>query len=178
MFLSKHKDCLNTLIIGLIALFLALPDSAFAQRRAPEGNILQIGVDAVPGYGLNPGVVSLRSVYTREVVLVSNLRSVVLDQDEKARVALLAGVSLRVFGLERLIGYAGYRGFDLDIGLRTGPGLTFSTRDTRVDKNRRFVLLVVPYTRFSSALKNGRAVYVEAGTVNPYLRAGIWLPLR
>ena len=163
--------------ILLLLLFL-LPSSALvARQQAPEGEYVQVGAAISPGYGISAGILSVHSIYTREIQIISDLKPVFIDRGEQARVAALAGVSLRLLGVERLIGYGGYRGFDVDIGLRTGPGLSFSTRDTRVDKNRRFVLLVEPYVRFSHALSNTGALIVEAGTASPYFRLGVWIPL-
>ncbi|MBT3448274.1 MAG: hypothetical protein HOB33_10095 [Bacteroidetes Order II. Incertae sedis bacterium] len=162
----------------LLLILFFLPSSAlFARQQAPRGEYVQVGAAISPGYGLSVGMLSVQSIYTREIQIISDLKPLFIDRGDQARVAALAGVSLRLLGVERLVGYGGYRGFDVDIGLRTGPGLSFSTRDTRVDKNKRFVLLVEPYVRFSHALKNSSALVLEAGTASPYFRLAVWIPL-
>ena len=159
-------------MVVLFIVFGALPVTA--QRSEPEGRYFQTGITLSPGYGINLGALSAHTIYTSEFQLVSDLRSIIQERDERARVAALMGVSLRVFGIERLVGYSGYRGYDFDVGLRTGPGLSFSTRDTRISKNKRFVLLVEPFVRFTTARKNGSVFFVEGGTVAPYVRMGLW----
>ena len=177
LFLQNRKDCPKMLRILLVLLFFLSAAPVFARQQAPEGDYLQVGTAFSPGYGVSAGLLSVRSIYTRELQIVSDLRPLFLDRNEQARVAALAGVSLRVLGIERLVGYGGYRGYDIDVGIRTGPGLSFSTRDTRVDKNRRFVLLVEPYARFSSLIRGTTALVVEAGTASPYFRVGFWISL-
>lgn len=126
------------------------------------------------GIGATVGMVDARTLYTREVHVLSDLEPILRKSREQGRVALLLGVGLRLYGFERLIGGAGYRGFDLDVGLRVGPGLSFSTRDTRIARNRRFVLLLEPNLRLSGAIHPNRALFVEGGTTRPYVRFGLW----
>lgn len=177
------KDWPNTLdavcarLIVTAACCLAVaggPSDASAQSVAPSGTHLQAGATVFGGIGVTAGMVDARTLYTREVHLVSDLEPILRKSREQGRVALLLGVGLRLYGFERLIGGAGYRGFDLDIGLRVGPGLSFSTRDSRIARNRRFVLLVEPNVRLSGAIHPSRALFVEAGTTRPYVRFGLW----
>ncbi len=195
MFLLFDKDSLKTTavdragglktwlktVLGLgltwglsLCLALGVP-TASAQRTEPMGGYIQLGMAAVPGLGLNVGSVSARTLYTRELHLLSNIEPAFRSTEDQIKVAALIGVSFRVFGIERLIGNAGYRGFDIDIGLRAGPGLSFSTRDSKVDRNRRFVLLVDPIIRISRASKSA-IVFAEAGGATPSLRMGVWIP--
>ena len=145
-----------------------------AQAFAPSGQHVQVGVAVAGGIGATVGVADARTVYVREAHIVSDLEPVFRSSDEQARVAVLIGMSLRLLGFERLIGDVAYRGYDLDVGLRLGPGLSFSTRDSRIDRNRRFVLLVGPVVRLSRATSASRALYIEAGTIRPGVRIGLW----
>ena len=147
---------------------------AAGQAIAPFGTHIQAGATVFGGIGASAGVVDARTLYTREVHLVSDLEPVFSKSEEQGRVALLLGVGLRLYGFERLIGGVGYRGFDLDVGLRVGPGLSFSTRDSRIARNRRFVLLLEPTVRVSRAVHPARALFLEAGTSRPHVRFGLW----
>jgi len=160
-------------LIVLLAVFPAGGPAA-AQSVAPFGTHVQAGATVFGGIGATAGVVDARTLYTREIHLVSDLEPLFRKSEEQGRVALLLGVGLRLYGFERLIGGVGYRGFDLDAGLRVGPGLSFSTRDSRIARNRRFVLLIEPTVRISGAIHARRALFVEAGTSRPHLRFGLW----
>ena len=95
--------------------------------------------------------------------------------DRRARVVVLPGVSLRMFGFERLIGGAAYRGFDIDAGLRAGPGLTFDTDETSAERDRRFELVLEPFLRLTSAGSGRLAWLLEIGSTRPALRFGVWI---
>lgn len=145
-----------------------------AQTVAPFGPHLQAGATVLGGIGATAGMVDARTLYTREVHLLSDLEPIFRKSEEQGRVALLLGVGLRLYGFERVIGGVGYRGFDVDAGLRVGPGLSFSTRDSRIARNKRFVLLLEPMLRLSGAVHPRRALFVEAGTSRPHVRFGLW----
>lgn len=177
MFLLKHKDWLKTYATGVfLLLFLGVP-SAFGQIREPRGHYLQANASAAAGFGLNVGSVTAKTLYTREIQVISNLEPAFRRTSDQVRVMALVGVSVRLFGFERLLGNVPYRGYDIDLGFRAGPGLAFSSRDTRVDKNKRFVLVVEPMVRFSRALEYG-VFFLEVGAESPHLRFGTWLPLQ
>jgi len=78
-------------------------------------------------------------------------------------------------GIGRTIGNADYRGWDLDVGVRIGPGLLFEFRESRADKNRRFNLFVEPFARVV-ARPGGTTFFAELGGQRPVLRAGFWIP--
>lgn len=141
----------------------------------PFGTRIQAGLSVMGGRGLQLGVLSARTVFTREVLLLTDLEPLVRDVNRQARVVLLPGVSLRLFGFERLIGGAGYRGFDIDIGFRAGPGLTFSGNETEADRNRRFELVLEPFLRITAAQTPRLAWVVELGSTRPAFRAGVWV---
>jgi hypothetical protein len=171
----KTPGCRGTLLSTLaVIVAAAAARPAAGQVSEPSGMQAQAGVAVFGGIGLNAGVVDARTLYTREIQVVSDLEPLFRRSEEQGRVALLLGVGIRVFGFERLIGGVGYRGFDIDAGLRVGPGLSFSTRDSRIARNRRFVLLLEPMARITRAVHPRRTVYVEAGTSRPFVRIGLW----
>jgi len=163
-------------MVGAIACATVGAKVANGQIREPRGHYVQAGVSAASGWGINVGSVSAKTLYTREIQIVSNLEPAFRRTSDQINVMALVGFSVRVFGFERLLGNVPYRGYDIDVGFRAGPGLSFSSRDTRVDKNKRFVLVVEPMIRFSRALAYG-VFFVEGGTVSPHLRVGTWLNL-
>lgn len=151
----------------------ALPET----RRPPSepwGAQIQSALSTLGGNGLQVGVVSARSVYTREVIVLADLDPLWRDTDRRARVVLMPGMAVRLFGFERLIGGAAYRGFDIDVGLRAGPGLSFDTEETVEERNRRFELVIEPFLRLTSAQSDRIAWLLELGSTRPALRFGIW----
>jgi len=114
-------------------------------------------------------------VYTTEVVVLSDLDPLWRTTDRRARVVVMPGISLRMLGFERLIGGAAYRGFDIDIGLRAGPGLTFDTEETSAERDRRFELVLEPFLRFTSAQSGRLSWLLELGSTRPAFRVGIWV---
>ncbi len=141
----------------------------------PWGPQVQVALSTVGGNGVQIGFVSTRSIYTREVMILSDLDPLWRDSDRRARVMLLPGMSLRIFGFERLIGGAAYRGFDIDAGLRAGPGLAFDTDETSAERDRRFELVLEPFLRLTSAGSERLAWLIELGSTRPALRFGVWV---
>jgi hypothetical protein len=135
------------------------------------------------GEGLAVGGVMAGRMFTREVHIISDIEPLFRKSEDQSRVALLVGVSVRLYGIERTIGNVPYRGFDVDVALRAGPAVSFSTRDDLVARNNRFALLLEPAVRISharpwkSATQPGRVWFAELGTVGPSLRMGLWMPL-
>ncbi len=158
---------------GLFVLTLATTGVA-AQPTAPRGHHLQLGLSGIPGVGLQAGSLSLRSFYTREFVFNAE---VIPGRAGNIRLSGGLGGALRLLGFGRTLGNTGYRGYDVDIGLRFGPGLTFAFNETRSTKNRRFTLFADVFARFSAALGRRRVVYAEVGIHRPVARVGLWFPL-
>lgn len=172
-----HRKC------AYLLLWLALPATVMAQSRAPEGTFIQAGPAVLGGIGVNIGGVMAGSMITKEVHFVSDLEPLFRKTTEQARVSILMGISIRLYGIERTIGNVPYRGFDIDLAVRAGPGLSFSSRDDIVARNNRFALLLEPALRISHARpwkgpgKRGRIFFAEIGAVGPSLRFGLWFPL-
>ena len=162
------------MLVVLLLFFGCSP--ANGQAREPRGHYLQTGASFATGIGLNVGSVIAKTLYTREIQIISNLEPAFRHTSDQVSVMALVGFSVRLFGFERLLGDVPYRGYDLDLGFRAGPGLSFSSRDSRVDKNKRFVLVVEPMVRLSRSLSYG-VFFLEVGTVNPHVRLGTWFAL-
>lgn len=107
--------------------------------------------------------------------MLADIDPLVRDVEGRARVVLMPGMSVRLFGFERLIGGAAYRGFDMDIGLRAGPGLSFNTDESAADRNRRFELVLEPFVRLTTAQSRSVAWMLELGSTRPAARFGVWL---
>lgn len=165
-----------------LVLFLVAPPSALAQDQPieqpvpePWGSYVQATLSTMGGNGLQVGIANVRTVYIREVLVLADLDPLFRDTDRRSRVVLLPGVSVRLFGFERLIGGAAYRGFDIDLGLRAGPGLAFDTEETSAEKDRRFELVVEPFVRLTTAQSRNVAWLLELGSTRPALRFGVWI---
>lgn len=148
-----------------------------AQSIEPTGSFVSVGLTGLNGFGADLGFVNVGDFFSREVLVHSDLRSVISPGDKSSLVVFSFGGSLRVFGFERTIGNVGYRGYDIDAGFRVGPGFTFSTRETRAEKKRRFNLFMEPFLRVSFRTRLVPVLYLETGTTRPQLRFGAWIPV-
>ena len=148
-----------------------LPATSAAQQR-----FIQTGVAAIPGLGAQVGYVGARSFYTVEGILYVDATPGFAGGEGNVQVAAGLGGAIRPLGVLRTIGDTD-QNYDFDIGLRFGPSLFFATNATRSDKNQQFRLILEPFFRFSTRLGSGQLVYVEAGTLRPLLRAGLWFSL-
>ena len=140
---------------------------------APRGPHIQLALATLTGNGLQIGALSARTVYTREVMVLADLDPLWRDTPRRARVVLMPAVSLRLFGFERLVGGAAYRGFDVDLGLRAGPGLSFAANETTEERNRRFELVIEPFLRLTMATGRRMTWLVEVGSARPSFRLGM-----
>lgn len=191
LFLEQHKDAPNPaagntglrFALGLLLVFITmLPGAASSRaqtvnpvRLEPTGSQIQATGATWGGNGLQLGIVSARSVFTREIIVLMDAEPVLRDVNRQARVVLLPGVSLRAFGFERLIGGAAYRGFDLNVGFRAGPGITFGSDESLADRNRRFELVLEPFIRITARQNHSLTWLVELGSTRPAARAGFWI---
>ena len=163
---------------GLFLLLSVPTPPAVAQvqaDRAPWGSQIQVAAATLGGNGMEVGVVSARSVYTREIMILADLEPLWRPSQGQARVVLMPALSLRLLGFERLIGGAAYRGMDVDIGLRAGPGLSFAGNETLEERNRRFELVLDPFLRVTSVHTRSLAWLLEIGSSRPALRLGVWI---
>ncbi|ARA93952.1 hypothetical protein AWN76_012840 [Rhodothermaceae bacterium RA] len=169
------------LMLGVAALAgSAAPMPAAAQTPvAPirDASLLQVGVAALPGIGLQAGYLSPRSWYTREAVLYVDSSPQFAGGEGSVQIAAGIGAAVRILAITRLFSSTLYAGNDLDFGLRFGPGLFFAIDETPADKNQRFSLFLEPFIRYTSAFGGGRQFFAEAGVQRPFLRAGFWFRL-
>ncbi len=157
----------------LAALLVLVPESA-AQGNISGRRYLQMGVAAFPGVGMQLGYVGRRSFYTVEGTLFADGKpSLGKGEESTLRVSGGLGAALRPLGVVRTIGNANYP-YDFDFGVRFGPSLFLNTRATRSDKNQQFSLFLDLFLRFSSRFSNGRIFFLELGTQQPSIRAGLW----
>jgi len=172
-----HRKCaiLRRLATTLLVVAAGLASPVVVSAQAPPGFYIQTGPTLIGGAGWQVGVVRTSRMFSREGLLVSDLEPLLRKSTEQARVALLVGAAVRLTGVERTIGNVPYRGFDLDVGVRAGPALSFSSRDDAIARNSRFSLLVEPALRITHMRDSGRIWYLELGTVRPSLRIGVWL---
>lgn len=172
-----HGKCVLGLgvIIGLAMATAPVLLARQATQGAPEGVFVQTGLAVAGGYGVSVGLVGARRMYTREAHLLAELDPLLTKSTEQVRTALLLGVSLRLFGIERTVGNVGYRGYDVDLGVRAGPAVSFSSRDNTLARNSRFSLLLEPSLRISHVRPQGRIWFIDLGTITPAVRLGLWL---
>ncbi len=145
--------------------------------NAGRPGVAQVGLGAVPGLGLQAGYVAPRSVITTEGMLYVDVTPSFGGGEGSVQISAGIGGALRPLRLARLLTGADPPSYDLDFGLRFGPGLFFAFNETRARKNQRFSLFLDPYARFSSALNTRRTFFIEAGIQRPILRAGIWVDI-
>ncbi len=156
----------------LAALLVLAPESA-AQGNISGRRYLQMGMAAFPGVGMQLGYVGRRSFYTVEGTLFADGKPSLGEGESTLRVSGGLGAALRPLGVVRTIGNANYP-YDFDFGARFGPSLFFTTGATRADKNQQFSLFLDLFLRFSSRFRNGRIFFLELGTQQPSIRAGLW----
>ena len=161
-------------VLFFLALLLAAPLHArpLAAQTAPA--FVQAGAAALPEAGAQIGYVSPGRFYTVEGALYLSGAPAFAGGSGDVQGAIGVGVALRVLGIVRLFTEAG-SAYDLDAGLRFGPGLAFQANETRADANRRFRLFVDPFVRGLRRLSPGVALFAELGAARPALRAGLWV---
>ncbi|SHK88197.1 hypothetical protein [Rhodothermus profundi] len=160
-----------TLILSLLVLF----DVVRAQPVAPDhGRVLQAGIAAVPGLGVQLGYVSPRSIYTVESILYLDVAPSFAGGEGNAQLSMAFGSAFRITGLLRTLGNAPIL-YDLDVGMRLGPGLLLMQGKTRAQKNQQFGLFLEPFFRFASALGTRHFFFGEVGLHRPFFRAGLWI---
>jgi len=146
-----------------------------AQPIPPEeGRFLQLGLAAAPGLGMQIGYAGPRSVYTIEGMGYIDVSPSFAGGEKSLQLSAAFGSALRLTGILRTLGNAPLP-YDLDIGLRAGPGLLFTPRETRAQKNQRFGLFLEPFFRVISAFGTRQFFFSEFGLHRPFFRAGVWI---
>lgn len=177
--LSEWIRAGTRLLLPAVLLLISGSITRLAQAQAPRAHVkrLQIGAGLLPGIGLQGGYVYPRSFYTTEALVYADGSPGFAGGESNLQVSLGLGGSIRPLGIIRTIGSMADNGYDLDIGLRGGPGLFFSSTETRVEKNQRFRLFLEPFIRVTSRLRTRQTFFAELGFQRPLLRAGFWFGL-
>lgn len=145
-------------------------DPANAQILGEE-EFLQLGLGILPGAGLQAGYVDQKRMYTRDAAFYGHIQPGVFENDGSAQVSAAIGFSLRIIGLLETVNAINERTYDIDVGVRLGPGLTFAFDETPLQKNQRFSLTLEPVLRLSRG-QNRYRYYLETGIVRPSIRFG------
>lgn len=163
--------------LGLVVGSAFGPEEAAGQAVVRPERQLQVGVGAIPGLGLQTGYIIPRSFYTLEGVAYLYASPQFAGGEADMQLSIGLGGSFRPLGLVRLVGNTGYTGYDIDLGLRIGPGLTFAIgqEETLADKNKRFNLLFELFARLVTEINSGRTLFLEVGGHRPVIRAGLWI---
>ncbi len=160
----------------LLFALLPLATSTHAQvsLQQTDGR-LQLGLSALPGLGAQAGYLDVTGLFTREATLYVDGRPAFFGGEENVEVWLAGGGSIRALGVARLFTDGDFAGYDVDVGIRAGPSLTFVRGATEAQKNQQFSFNFEPFLRFVTQLRPGLTVYAEAGPQPSLLRGGLWL---
>lgn len=161
----------------VVASILLLASSLLtAQQSAAQipgdAELLQIGLGVLPGAGLQLGYVDQKRMYTRDAVFYGHVQPGIFENGGSVQASATIGFSLRVIGMLETINAIDERRYDIDIGARLGPGLTFAFDETPLQKNQRFSLTLEPVLRLARGINKYR-YYIETGIVRPSVRFGI-----
>ncbi len=161
-------------LLPLALLLTPLPMAAQVSLQQTDGR-LQLGLSALPGLGAQIGYLDATGLFTREGTLYVDGRPAFFGGEENVEVWLAGGGSIRALGVARLFTDGDFAGYDVDVGIRAGPSLTFVRNATDADKNQQFSFNFEPFLRFVTQLRPGLTVYGEAGPQPSLLRGGLWL---
>lgn len=173
---TSSQSAVRMRFFALMIMLLALPAPSLGQSGTAGVAFVQGSVAVVPGVGAQVGYVGARSFFTVEGLFYVG-GSPVLGRGERTfKFSLGLGGALRPLGVLRTIGGATHS-YDIDLGLRFGPSLLFSTRPTRATKNQQFSLFLDPFLRVTRRLRSGRILFAELGPLRPAIRVGAWFTL-
>ncbi|MXZ18008.1 MAG: hypothetical protein F4069_10510 [Rhodothermaceae bacterium] len=138
-----------------------------------QSSHIQAGLGGWPGAGMQFVHIQARSIYSLEVL--ASVDTELWKERTPVYVSAGVGAALRPLGILRVIGQANYS-YDLYLGIRFGPALTFLHEQTRAEKNRQFSLFLDPFLRYTRPIGQQTA-FIEIGAQRPSLRIGLWIPL-
>lgn len=162
-------------LLFVLLLAAALPRPAAAQFAA-QPRRLQVGMGMLPGGGVQIGYVAPHGIYTVEGAFYADVLQPFAPGRRRLQVAGVVGGALRFVGIFNFF-RAEPLPYDVDFGLRFGPGLRFAADETRAQKNQRFRLVFEPFARVTYTFGGGWTVFAEAGSALPHLRFGFWVGL-
>ena len=164
------------LFAALLMVLPALPPASAAQSGTAGRAFVQGALAGLPGLGAQTGYVGARSFLTTEALFYAGVTPILGSGERTLKVSLGLGGALRPLGVIRTIGGTDYA-FDVDLGLRFGPSLLFTTDPTRSSKNQQFSLFLDPFVRVVVRTRRGRLAFAEVGPLRPSVRAGLWFDL-
>ena len=136
---------------------------------------IQAGIGVWPGVGSQINYVRAHTTYSWETAIYMEVE----PGSGRSRTIFFVsggvGAAVRPLGILRVVGDADY-GYDLDVGVRLGPGLLFRDKSTHADRNQQFRLVVDPFVRLLLP-RSQRTWFIELGPSRPAFRAGLWLGL-
>ncbi len=136
---------------------------------------LYVGPALGPGVG-GVGVFASDAlgVFTREAAVYADYQPRVLGGRGRLLVAVAAGGGVRVTEALRVVRGGAPGPADLDLGVRVGPAFYYAFfEQTAEAEARAFRIAFDPFARGLLHLPGGRTVFVELGTQQPSLRAGV-----
>ena len=166
-------------LLFVLTISLAPPTvtrSAAQPNPSAPSRSIQAGIGVLPGIGVQVGFIDQERMYTRDVVFQAHLQPGLFENSGNVQISGVIGASLQIFGILETIGAIEPRTFDIHVGARIGPGLTFAFDESSLEKNQRFSLTLEPVARAIQTI-GGRFYYVEVGIVRPSIRFGMMLRL-
>jgi hypothetical protein len=161
-------------LMGLLASTTLWQEAAAQSGSLTRERQIQAGLGLLPGIGAQTGYVYPRTFYTTEAIFYLDGSPQFAGGESTIQFSLGIGGSIRPLSIVQTISNMEDTGYDLDIGLRGGPGLFFASEESRVEKNQRFSLFLEPFIRLSTEFRGRQTVYAELGFQRPLLRAGLW----
>lgn len=150
-------------------LLVLLATAATARAQAFIGPALGPGVGGVAVFAQD-----VLGVLTREAVLYADYQPRVLGGRGRLLVAASAGGGVRLTEALRAVRGSEPAPYDLDFGARVGPAFYYAFfEQTAEGEARAFRIAFDPFARATLHLFEGRTVFVEVGTQQPSLRAGL-----
>ncbi|NND72139.1 MAG: hypothetical protein HKN43_11235 [Rhodothermales bacterium] len=159
----------------LMLLFTAM-DCRAQSIGSLEGTGIQAGIGFLPGVGIQVAYFDAKRMYVRDVVFYTHLQPGIFENSGSLQISGSLGAAVRIIGILETIGAMSPRLFDVHLGARIGPGLTFAFDESSLEKNQRFSLTLEPLARFVQEV-GGRRYYMELGIVRPSLRFGLLFSL-
>ena len=174
--IGRPAVCSWSLVLALLGGMATYP-AQVAGQPARSGHV-QIGLGVLPGIGFQVGHVQPQAIYTIESEFHADGFPGFSGGEGTLTIGVGVGGAIRIFGVMRTLGGAPYAGRDVDVGLRFGPDLLFTTGESSRQENLRFDLFLEPFVRASSRFGGRRMRYFgEVGLHRPFFRIGIWISL-
>lgn len=150
-----------------------LPGGEAVAQLQPGKPVIQLAGGVLPGIGVQTTFINLGSFYTTEGAFYLDASSL-FSRGGGVQFAVGFGGAIRTLAVGPTIIGGAQPDYDLDVGLRFGPGLFFAYSETIATKNQRFSLFLEPFVRLRYQLDSGRNIFTEIGAQRPVFRFGLW----